>query len=172
MMKIMSRDILSLNNVHTKGVTKEKKGDKKKAFKSNNPSSFRKAVVNIKKEERLNAEKEIEQRETKATKKKAPNVPTPNEVTVENLLDTLNMSQYKKKLYSIGCDSLETVVLASIDDLIEDGKMKKMHAKVFVKAAKKILENISEENEIGDGNLNVVNMMKSFSGNDDGNENK
>eukprot|EP00943_MAST-04B_sp_MAST-4B-sp1_P006185 g6185.t1 len=165
-----NRDILSLNNVHTKGVTKEKKGDKKKAFKSNNPSSFRKAVVNIKKEERLNAEKEIEQRETKATKKKAPNVPTPNEVTVENLLDTLNMSQYKKKLYSIGCDSLETVVLASIDDLIEDGKMKKMHAKVFVKAAKKILENISEENEIGDGNLNVVNMMKSFSGNDDGND--
>merc|ERR1711871_1127223 len=63
-----------------------------------------------------------------------------NNVTVRDLLKKLNMLQYLDNLDSIGCDSIETAIFANVDDLVTDAHMRKIHAKIFVKAAKKIME--------------------------------
>jgi hypothetical protein len=80
---------------------------------------------------------------------------------IELLLETLNMLQYKDSLVEIGCDTLEMAAMATLDDLIVDAKMKKMHAKIFLKAVsgKKVQSDaLSQNNDtIGDGNLNIVN---------------
>ena len=70
------------------------------------------------------------------------------------------MSQYKETLFEIGCDTLEIIAVASVEDLVVDGRMKKMHAKIFLKAVKDLLKKTSsQENggEKGDGNLDIVN---------------
>ena len=50
------------------------------------------------------------------------------------------MLQYMDDLVNMGCDTIENAVFANVDDLVTDGQMKKIHAKVFIKAAKKIME--------------------------------
>ena len=63
-----------------------------------------------------------------------------NNISIEDLLNKLNMLQYMDDLVDMGCDSIENAVFANVDDLVNDGHMKKIHAKVFVKAAKKVME--------------------------------
>jgi hypothetical protein len=61
-------------------------------------------------------------------------------ISIEDLLYKLNMLQYMDDLVNMGCDTIENAVFANVDDLVTDGQMKKIHAKVFIKAAKKIME--------------------------------
>ncbi len=92
------------------------------------------------KEKAINAEKEKDAIKRKKKEKAKNEDKQRKKIRIEDLLEKLNMSQYVDNLQDIGCDTLEMLVLASTEDLVNDGKMKKMHAKILIKAARKVLK--------------------------------
>ena len=106
-----------------------------------NGKSFDLPIIHgTEKEKAINAEKEKDAIKRKKKEKAKNEDKQRKKIRIEDLLENLNMSQYVDNLQDIGCDTLEMLVLATTEDLVDDGKMKKMHAKILIKAARKVLK--------------------------------